>query len=99
MPESDPAPPEVDHEGRVLGARQSRTERLRHRLGIGPTMPRRIYTDTWRRRLVQMLKPIGKLAQPARRTVQQHWPQPRSVAHVLDLGEVALLRVADGVRQ
>jgi hypothetical protein len=50
-----PPRPQIDDRGRVVGARESKIDRLRHRLGVGPRMPRRIHTTSRWRRLVAHL--------------------------------------------
>jgi hypothetical protein len=53
--DSESQVPEIDDRGRVVGARESKIHRLRHRLGVGPRMPRRIYTTPRWGRLVARL--------------------------------------------
>jgi hypothetical protein len=46
----DAQPPEFDDRGRMIGARESKIEKLRGRLGVRPRMPRRIHsTSRWHR--------------------------------------------------
>jgi hypothetical protein len=55
MADSESPPHEFDERGRAIGARESKIHRLRHGLGVGPRMPRRIYTTSrWRRLVVRL---------------------------------------------